>query len=261
MCIGSGIGSISDIVQAASHLSSGEKGVRKISPFFIPRILVNMAGGQVSIKYGLKGPNHAVSTACATGSHAISDAYRFIKYGDADLMVAGGSESSVNQISLAGFSRLRALCTSFNDKPTEASRPFDKLRDGFVMGEGCGVVILEEYSHARKRGAKIYAEVRGVGYSGDGFHMTSPSEDGSGAVRAMKAALRDAKMTTNDISYINAHATSTPVGDVIEARAINRLFLSDPSLSHSLAVSSTKGAIGTGIPFISPLPRRHTTLH
>ncbi|SEQ11111.1 3-oxoacyl-[acyl-carrier-protein] synthase II [Faunimonas pinastri] len=237
--IGSGIGGIEGIVDAGITLH--EKGPRRISPFFIPGRLINLASGQISIKYGLKGPNHAVVTACSTGSHAIGDASRLIALGDAEVMVAGGTESPVSRISMAGFAACRALSTGFNDEPTRASRPYDKDRDGFVMGEGAGVVVLEEYEHAVARGAKIYAEVIGYGLSGDAFHITAPSPDGDGAYRCMTAALKRAGLTAADVDYVNAHGTSTPMGDELELRALERVA---GDSAASLTMSSTKSAIG-----------------
>src|SRR5918912_4218420 len=219
--IGSGIGGIEGIAETAIVLK--EKGPRRVSPFFVPGRLINLAGGYVSIEFGLKGPNHAVVTACSTGSHAIGDAGRLIALGDADVMVAGGTESPVNRISMAGFAACRALSTAYNDTPAKASRPYDRDRDGFVMGEGAGVVVLEEYGHAKARGAKIYAEVIGYGLSGDAYHITSPTEDGDGAYRCMQAAIRRAGIDVSDIDYINAHGTSTPLGDEIELKAVERL--------------------------------------
>jgi len=236
--IGSGIGGLGIIAETALELQ--EKGPKRISPFFIPSSLINLASGQVSIRHGLKGPNHSVVTACATGAHAIGDAARLIKNGDADVMVAGGAESAIVPIGIAGFIACRALCTAFNDAPTKASRPYDKDRDGFVMGEGAGVVVLEEYEHAKARGAKIYAEVLGYGLSGDAYHITAPSEDGDGGFRAMTAALKDAKTDPSEIDYINAHGTST-MADGIELKAIERLW---GERAKTGTVSSTKSAIG-----------------
>ncbi|HEV7873179.1 MAG TPA: beta-ketoacyl-ACP synthase II, partial [Enterovirga sp.] len=237
--IGSGIGGIGGIYEASVTLL--EKGPRRISPFFIPGRLINLASGYVSIAHGLKGPNHAVVTACSTGAHAIGDASRLIALGDADVMVAGGAESPINRLSLAGFAACRALSTGFNDDPTRASRPYDRGRDGFVMGEGAGVVILESYEHAVARGAKIYAEVVGYGMSGDAYHITSPSEDGDGAYRCMKSALKRAGLGPSDIDYINAHGTSTPLGDEIELKAVERLV---GNAAAKLSMSSTKSAVG-----------------
>ncbi len=237
--IGSGIGGIDAIGNNALILE--KDGPRKISPFFIPSALINLASGQVSIRHGFKGPNHSVVTACATGAHAVGDASRLIMLGDADVMVAGGSEAAVCRLAMAGFSALRALSTNFNETPEKASRPYDKDRDGFVMGEGAGCLVLEEYEHAKARGAKIYAEVKGYGLSGDAYHITAPSEDGDGGFRAMSAALKNAGMNASDIDYINAHGTSTPLGDEIELRAIERLF---GNSAATVSLSSTKSAIG-----------------
>jgi 3-oxoacyl-[acyl-carrier-protein] synthase II len=237
--IGSGIGGIGGIYEASVTLI--ERGPRRISPFFIPGRLINLAGGYVSIAHGLKGPNNAVVTACSTGSHAIGDAARLIALGDAEVMVAGGTESPINRLSIAGFAACRALSTNFNDEPTKASRPYDKDRDGFVMGEGSGVVVLEEYEHAKARGAKIYAEVIGYGLSGDAYHITSPSEDGDGAYRCMAAAIKRAGISPSDIDYINAHGTSTPLGDELELKAVERIV---GDAAAKLVMSSTKSAIG-----------------
>ena len=237
--IGSGIGGLSGIADTSLLLK--DKGPRRISPFFIPGRLINLAAGYVSIKHGLKGPNHAVVTACATGTHAIGDAARLVALGDADVMVAGGTESPICRIGMAGFIACRALSTGFNDTPEKASRPYDKDRDGFVMGEGAGVVVLEEYEHAKARGAKIYAEVIGYGMSGDAFHITAPEETGDGAYRCMRAALKRANVSTSEIDYINAHGTSTPMGDEIELGAVERLF---GNAAGRLKMSSTKSAIG-----------------
>ncbi len=237
--IGSGIGGIGGIYEASTILN--ERGPRRLSPFFIPGRLINLVSGYVSIYHGLKGPNHSVVTACSTGAHAIGDAARLVALGDADVMVAGGSESPLNRLSLAGFSACRALSTGFNDTPEKASRPYDRDRDGFVMGEGAGIVVLEELEHARARGAKIYAEVVGYGLSGDAYHITSPSEDGDGAFRCMTAALKRAGLSAADIDYVNAHGTSTPLGDEIELKAVERLV---GNAAGKLAMSSTKSAIG-----------------
>ncbi|MFN3463008.1 MAG: beta-ketoacyl-ACP synthase II [Terricaulis sp.] len=237
--IGSGIGGIEAIGNTAIQLE--KDGPRKISPFFIPSALINLASGQVSIRHGFRGPNHAVVTACATGAHAIGDASRLIQYGDADVMLAGGAEATVSRLAMAGFCALRAMSTGYNETPEKASRPYDKDRDGFVMGEGAGCVILEEYEHAKARGAQIYAEVKGYGLSGDAYHITAPAEDGDGGFRAMSAALKNAGMTPADIDYLNTHGTSTPLGDEIELKAIERLF---GNAAANLSVSSTKSAIG-----------------
>ena len=237
--IGSGIGGLSGI--ADTSLLLRDKGPRRVSPFFIPGRLINLASGYVSIKHQLKGPNHAVVTACSTGAHAIGDAARLVALGDADVMVAGGAESPICRIAVAGFSACRALSTGFNDRPEKASRPYDKDRDGFVMGEGAGVVVLETLEHARARGAKIYAEVIGYGMSGDAFHITAPAADGDGAYRCMRAALKRAEIEVSDIDYVNAHGTSTPMGDEIELAAVERLF---GNAAGKLAMSSTKSATG-----------------
>ncbi|WP_189427247.1 beta-ketoacyl-ACP synthase II [Devosia pacifica] len=237
--IGSGIGGVGGIYDASVTLH--EKGPRRISPFFIPGRLINLASGQVSIRFGLKGPNHSVVTACSTGAHAIGDAARLIALGDADVMVAGGAESCVNRLSLAGFAAARALSTGFNDAPEKASRPYDKDRDGFVMGEGAGIVVLEDYERAKARGAKIYGEIIGYGLSGDAYHITAPAPDGDGGYRAMSAAIKRAGISPGDIDYINAHGTSTPLGDEIELGAVTRV-LGDAA--SSVSMSSTKSAIG-----------------
>ncbi|OYU70146.1 MAG: beta-ketoacyl-[acyl-carrier-protein] synthase II [Alphaproteobacteria bacterium PA2] len=237
--IGSGIGGLATIEINSVELH--EKGPRRISPFFIPSALINLASGQVSIKYGFKGPNHSVVTACATGAHAVGDAARMIKYGDADVMVAGGAEAAICPVGIAGFIACRAMSTGFNDAPERASRPYDKDRDGFVMGEGAGVLVLEEYEHAKARGAKIYAEVAGYGMAGDAYHITAPAEDGDGGFRAMRAALKDAGVDPSEVDYINAHGTSTPLGDEIELGAVTRL-LGDAAAKATM--SSTKSATG-----------------
>ena len=237
--IGSGIGGVEGI--AANAVILHEKGPRRVSPFFIPGRIINLASGYVSIEFGLKGPNHAVVTACSTGAHAIGDAARLVALGDADVMVAGGTESPVNRISLAGFAALRALSTGFNEEPTRASRPYDKDRDGFVMGEGAGAVVVEALEHAQARGAKIYAELVGYGLSGDAYHITAPSPDGDGAFRCMSMALKRAGITAGDIDYINAHGTSTPLGDEIELGAVQRLV---GNAAGRVSMSSTKSCIG-----------------
>ena len=237
--IGSGIGGVEGIAETALLLR--DRGPRRVSPFFIPGRLINLASGYVSIAHSLKGPNHAVVTACSTGAHAIGDAGRMIALGDADVMVAGGTESPVNRISLAGFAACRALSTGFNDTPERASRPYDRDRDGFVMGEGAGAVVLEEYEHAQRRAARIYGELIGYGLSGDAYHITAPAEDGDGAFRCMSAAIRRAGISPSDIDYINAHGTSTPLGDEIELKAVERLV---GNAAGSIAMSSTKSSIG-----------------
>jgi len=237
--IGSGIGGLESIVVTDRLMN--EKGPRRISPFFIPSALINLISGHVSIRYGFRGPNHAVVTACSTGAHAIGDAARMVALDDADVMVAGGAEAAVCRIGMAGFAAARALSTSYNDTPEVASRPWDKGRDGFVMGEGAGIVVLEELEHAKARGAKIYAEVKGYGMSGDAHHITAPADDGDGGFRAMQAAMKRAGLTPADIDYVNAHGTSTPLGDVIEAKAVARL-LGD--VIGTVSISSTKSATG-----------------
>jgi 3-oxoacyl-[acyl-carrier-protein] synthase II len=237
--IGSGIGGIEGIASTAITLH--ERGPRRVSPFFIPGRIINLASGYVSIEFGLKGPNHAVVTACSTGAHAIGDASRMIALGDAEVMLAGGAESPVNRISLAGFSALRALSTGFNDQPERASRPYDKDRDGFVMGEGAGVVLLESLDHAKARGARIYAEVIGFGLSGDAYHITAPAPEGDGAFRCMTMAIKRAGISAGDLDYINAHGTSTPMGDEIELGAVQRLVGND---AGRVSMSSTKSCIG-----------------
>jgi 3-oxoacyl-[acyl-carrier-protein] synthase II len=237
--LGSGIGGLGTI--AATAIELHEKGPRRVSPFFIPSALINLASGQVSIRYGLKGPNHSVVTACATGAHAVGDAARLIQFGDADVMVAGGAEAAICPLGIAGFIACRAMSTNFNDTPERASRPYDKDRDGFVMGEGAAALVLEEYEHAKARGAQIYAEVAGYGLAGDAFHITSPAPDGDGGFRAMKAAIGHAGIDPSDIDYINAHGTSTPVGDEIELGAVERML---GQAAGKVAMSSTKSAIG-----------------
>ncbi len=238
--IGSGIGGLPSIAEGAMTIH--EKGPRRLSPFFIPAALINLASGHVSIKYGFRGPNHAVVTACSTGAHAIGDAARLIQWEDADVMVAGGTEAAVCRLGLAGFAAARAMSTNFNDTPEKGSRPWDKDRDGFVMGEGAGVVVLEELEHAKKRGAKIYGEIIGYGMSGDAYHLTAPTPDGNGAFRAMSAALKRAGINSDQIGYVNAHGTSTPLGDEIELGAVKRLF--GDHATTKLSMSSTKSAIG-----------------
>jgi 3-oxoacyl-[acyl-carrier-protein] synthase II len=237
--IGSGIGGLETIFEASALVIQGK--ARRLSPFFIPSALINLASGHLSIKYGFKGPNHSAVTACATGVHAIGDAARLIMLGDADVMVAGGAEAAVNPLGIAGFCAARALSTGFNDTPSRGSRPWDKDRDGFVMGEGAGVVVLEEYEHAKKRGAKIYAEVGGYGMSGDAHHITAPAEGHDGAFRAMKAALKNGGVMPEQIQYVNAHGTSTPLGDDLELEAVERFF---GDSARGLAMSSTKSATG-----------------
>ncbi|NKB45114.1 MAG: beta-ketoacyl-ACP synthase II [Alphaproteobacteria bacterium] len=237
--IGSGIGGLQTIYNNSVTLL--EKGPRRISPFFIPSSLINLVSGQVSIKHGFKGPNHAIVTACSTGAHAIGDAARMIKYGDADVMVAGGAEAALCRLGIAGFAAAKALSTDYNDTPDKASRPWDKGRDGFVMGEGAGAVVLETYEHAKARGAKIYAEVLGYGLSGDAYHITAPAEDGDGGFRSMRGAIADSGLGVADIDYVNAHGTSTPKGDEIELGAVKRLF---GDQAYKLSMSSTKSAIG-----------------
>ncbi|MDX9859971.1 MAG: beta-ketoacyl-ACP synthase II [Rhodospirillales bacterium] len=236
--IGSGIGGLAEIAKGAVTVAEN---VRRLSPFFIPASLINLVSGQVSIKYGFKGPNHAVVTACSTGAHAIGDAARLIMWEDADVMVAGGAEAAVCRLGVAGFSRSNALSTKFNETPTRASRPWDRDRDGFVMGDGAGILVLEELEHAKKRGAKIYAEFVGYGLTGDAHHITAPAEDGNGAFRCMTMALKRAGMAPGDIDYINAHGTSTPLGDEIELNAVKRLF---GDAVGTMSMSSTKSAVG-----------------
>ena len=237
--IGSGIGGLATIANTAIELH--ERGPRRVSPFFIPSALINLASGQVSIRHGFKGPNHSVVTACATGAHAVGDAMRFIRNGDADVMVAGGAEAAICPIGIAGFIACRAMSTHFNDSPEKASRPYDAARDGFVMGEGAGALVLEELEHARARGARIYAEVVGYGLAGDAYHITAPADDGDGGFRAMRAAVAHAGLQPADIDYINAHGTSTPLGDEIELGAVERLL---GNAAAKVTMSSTKSAIG-----------------
>lgn len=237
--IGSGIGGLESIYETAVTLH--EHGPRKVSPFFIPSALINLASGQVSIRHGFKGPNHAVVTACATGAHAIGDSARLIQYGDADVMLAGGAEAVIGRIGIAGFCAAKAMSTNFNDTPEKASRPYDKDRDGFVMGEGAAVLVLEEYEHAKARGAKIYAEVMGYGLTGDAYHITAPSEGAEGGYRAMKMALKNAGIDPAEIDYVNAHGTSTPKGDEGEAGAVERAF---GDHAKNISMSSTKSAVG-----------------
>ena len=236
--VGSGIGGLDGIRKSAENLN---KSPRKISPFFIPSCLINLASGHISIKFNFKGPNHSVVTACASGAHAIGDSYRMIVNGDADVMISGGTESACTRFGIAGFCAMRALSTNYNESPEEASRPWDKDRDGFVLSEGSGIVVLEEYEHARKRSAKIYAELVGYGLSGDAYHPTAPASDGDGGYRAMDMALKNANVHTDDIEYINAHGTSTPLGDEIEFNAVKRLFQKN---SKQLFMSSTKSSTG-----------------
>jgi 3-oxoacyl-[acyl-carrier-protein] synthase II len=237
--IGSGIGGLPRISEASDLVNNGK--TRRVSPFFIPSCLINLVSGQVSIKHGLRGPNHAVVTACSTGAHAVGDASRMIMLGDADVMVAGGAEAAVCRLGMAGFAASRALSTGYNDTPTEASRPWDEGRDGFVMGEGAGCVVLEEYEHAKARGARIYAEVAGYGMSGDAYHITAPAEDGNGGFRSMRNAIRNAGLNPEDVDYVNAHGTSTPLGDEIELGAVKRLF---GDHAQNMSMSSTKSATG-----------------
>ncbi len=253
--IGSGIGGLQTIVETSNLMN--EKGPKRISPFFIPSALINLISGHVSIKYGFKGPNHAVVTACSTGAHAIGDASRLIMFGDADVMVAGGAEAAICRLGVAGFAAARALSSGYNDDPQSGSRPWDKGRDGFVMGEGAGVLVLEEYEHAKARGAKIYGEVKGYGLSGDAHHITAPAEDGNGGYRAMQSALRNAGLEASDIDYINAHGTSTPLGDLIEAGAVRRL-LGDAI--DKVSMSSTKSATGHLLGAAGAIEAIYTTL-
>jgi 3-oxoacyl-[acyl-carrier-protein] synthase II len=247
VAIGAGMSCTTDMAEAGALLKDGK--LRRLSPFFVPKTLVNMAAGAVSMAFGFKGPNHAVSTACASGAHGIGDAFRMVQRGDAAVMVAGGTEACIDAVALGGFSRLKALSTNYNVDPTKASRPFDKERDGFVLGEGAGILILEELEHAHARHARIYAEIRGYGMSSDAYHITQPPPDGAGAALAMRRALAVAGVAPSEIAYINAHATSTPIGDDVEQRAIASVFLNEESVgsngaSYCPAVSSTKGAVG-----------------
>ncbi|KAK0122026.1 Mitochondrial beta-keto-acyl synthase [Cadophora gregata] len=244
VCLGSGIGNLECLYDTS--IAYDKNGYKKVSPLFVPQLLINLGAGHISMKYGLQGPNHAVTTACTTGAHAIGDAFRFIAFGDANVMVAGGSESCIHPLALSGFARSRSLATGFNSDPASSSRPFDRDRCGFVIAEGAGVAVLEELEHAKARGADIYAEIKGYGCSGDAFHVTAPREDGAGALLAMKRALKNAGIPPREVDYINAHATSTPLGDAAENRAIERLMLSEEGAIHleEVAVSSTKGAIG-----------------
>ncbi|KAG5996714.1 hypothetical protein E4U43_002815 [Claviceps pusilla] len=244
VCLGSGIGNLDDIYETS--LSHHHGGYKKVSPLFVPKILINLAAGHLAMKYGFQGPNHAATSACTTGAHSIGDASRFIAYGDADVMVAGGSEACIHPLTFAGFGRARSLATAYNHDPPGACRPFDAERNGFVVAEGAAVLVLEELEHAKARGARIYAEVRGYGLSGDAHHMTAPREDGRGAFLAMKRALKHAQIKPREVDYINAHATGTQVGDVAEATAIHRLMLGEEGKAseEQVTVSSTKGSIG-----------------
>lgn len=244
VCLGTGIGNLDDLFQASRIYDSS--GYRKVHPLFVPRLLANMAAGHISMKFGFQGPSHAVSTACTTGNHSIGDASRFIQFGDADVMIAGGSEACIHPLAIAGFARAKALATAYNETPAAASRPFDKDRCGFVIGEGSGVVVMEELEHARRRGARIYAELTGYGLSSDAHHMTAPHADGSGAARSMKNALKHAKLQPRSIGYINAHATSTNLGDIAENRAIKSVLLGTGGwdTTSQINVSSSKGALG-----------------
>ncbi|KAK3171056.1 hypothetical protein OEA41_003140 [Lepraria neglecta] len=245
ICLGSGIGSLEEQYDTSLALDKG--GPKKVSPFFVPKLLINLAAGHISMRYNFKGPTHAVTTACTTGAHSIGDASRFIAFGDADVMLAGGAESCIHPLAFIGFERSRSLTTSFNDTPEQASRPFDAARDGFVIGEGAAVLVLESLPHALARNANIYAEVAGYGTSSDAHHMTAPPPDGNGAFRSMRLALKNASISPAKVDYINAHATSTPLGDLAENRAIKRLMLGDENGKTKAAdvnVSSTKGAVG-----------------
>ncbi|KAI0386123.1 putative 3-oxoacyl--synthase [Hypomontagnella monticulosa] len=244
VCLGSGIGNLDDIY--TTSIAYEQNGYKKVSPLFVPKILINLAAGHIAMRYGFQGPNHAVTTACTTGAHSIGDASRFIAFGDADVMVAGGAESCIHPLTFAGFGRSRSLSTAFNDDPPSSCRPFDRRRDGFVVSEGAAVLVLEELEHAKARGAQIYAELKGYGCSGDAHHMTAPREDGSGAYLSMKKALKHAGIKPREVDYINAHATSTPVGDIAEALAIRSLMMGEEGYSNEgqITVSSTKGSIG-----------------
>ena len=245
VCLGSGIGNLEDLYDTSIAYAQ-DKNYRKIHPLFVPRLLINLGAGHISMRYGLQGPNHTVTTACTTGAHSLGDAARFIKAGDADVMIAGGSESCVHPLAIGGFARSRSLATDFNDTPATASRPFDKSRAGFVIGEGAACVVLEEFEHAKKRGARIYAELAGYGCSADAHHLTAPREDGAGALLAMKKALKHAEVAPEKVDYINAHATSTPLGDAAENQAIKSLMLGEQGWSRAadINVSSSKSALG-----------------
>ncbi|PGH35628.1 beta-ketoacyl-acyl-carrier-protein synthase II [[Emmonsia] crescens] len=244
VCLGSGIGNFDEIYDTSLIYDKG--GYRKISPLFVPKLLINLGAGHISMKYGFAGPNHAATTACTTGAHSIGDASRFIACGDADVMIAGGAESCIHPLVLGGFSRCRSLATSYNDSPEKASRPFDRDREGFIVGEGAAVIVLEELEHAKSRGAHIYAELKGYGCSGDAYHMTAPKESGEGALSAMKRALKNAQVSPDRVDYINAHGTSTVIGDAAENFAIKTLLLGSGGKQKAadITVSSTKGAIG-----------------
>ncbi|KAL6717134.1 Mitochondrial beta-keto-acyl synthase [Lecanora helva] len=244
VCLGSGIGSLKE--QYDTSIALNEGGPKKVSPLYVPKLLINLAAGHISMKYGFKGPSHAVTTACTTGAHSIGDATRFIAHGDADVMLAGGAESCIHPLAFIGFERSRSLTTSFNHAPQQSSRPFDAARDGFVIGEGAAVMVLESLPHALSRNAHIYAEVAGYGCSSDAHHITAPPPDGIGAFRAMRQALKNASLTPTSVDYINAHATSTPLGDLAENRAVKRLMLGESGKQHAeeVNVSSTKGAVG-----------------
>ena len=245
VCLGSGIGNLEELYDTSLAYAK-EQNYRKIHPLFVPRLLINLGAGHISLRYGLRGPNHAVTTACTTGAHSIGDAARFIQFGDADVMIAGGAESCIHPLAIGGFARSRSLATDFNDTPEVASRPFDKDRSGFVIGEGAACMILEEYEHAKQRGARIYAELKGYGCSADAHHLTAPREDGAGALLAMKKALRQAQIEPRRVDYVNAHATSTPLGDRAENAAVKSLMLGEGGWSKAaeVNVSSSKGAVG-----------------